>query len=188
MADILFVDVILLWIACAEGDGKLLIMIDRTCGWEATVRLLRERIAHKCAVDPQYCLTPRHVASYPPLRGESGSAEARQNVLQDFNRPSNGDGSDIAIMVADSKEAGEGVSFNAVRRLYLANVPDSWLEYQQVVGRAVRAFSHFHLHKDDSVVSVKAYVGKHRMACQALPVYVLHSPSKQGLNKRFSLP
>ena len=159
-------DILLDWQeSCSQAPGgesncKLLVMIDRRCGWQALVRLLRERARNDTQGPHQslYNLREDQVCSYPPLPDDARSISAA-DLLERFNRPANSDGSDIAVMIADSKEASEGVSFKAVRRLYLANVPLSWLEYQQLVGRAVRAFSHSHLELADQEVAVKMYVG-----------------------------
>ena len=43
------------------------------------------------------------------------------------------------VMVADATQCSEGVSFLAVRRLHLADVPASPSAFVQSVGRAIRA-------------------------------------------------
>jgi hypothetical protein len=120
------------------------------------VKLLQERVQD----DDDCDLKVDQIASYPPLPPLPGGPTATASqVLADFNAPANSDGSSTAIMVADSNEASEGLSFMSVRRLYLANAPSSWLEYQQVVGRAVRSFSHHALVEPDRTVTVKVYIG-----------------------------
>ena len=140
--------------ARGESNGKFLVMIDRRCGWEALIRLLQECVRD----DDRFGLSVSQISCYPRLPGSA----VDEDILGRFNMAKNSDGSDVAIMIADSKEASEGVSFTAIRRLYLANVPTTWLEYQQLVGRAVRAFSHSHLAEADRDVAVRLY-------CATLP-------------------
>jgi hypothetical protein len=91
------------------------------------------------------------------MRDERHPSSASE-VLSAFNMLSNSGGDEVSILIVDAREAAEGVSFLAVRRLYLASPPSSWPAYLQLVGRAVRSFSHHALDQSQRTVATKMYV------------------------------
>eukprot|EP00697_Spironema_sp_BW2_P001256 gnl/Spiro4/11692_TR6169_c0_g1_i1.p1 gnl/Spiro4/11692_TR6169_c0_g1~~gnl/Spiro4/11692_TR6169_c0_g1_i1.p1 ORF type:complete len:1269 (+),score=378.98 gnl/Spiro4/11692_TR6169_c0_g1_i1:59-3865(+) len=98
------------------SGGKAVVMLHRLHGWKALCMVVD-------ATARQAGLT---VGCYPPcLPHELDAAPA--SILQRFNHPDNDNASDLGVLVVDAREAGEGCSFFAVRRLYLADVPPSWL-------------------------------------------------------------
>eukprot|EP00927_Polykrikos_kofoidii_P008300 TRINITY_DN13440_c0_g1_i1.p1 TRINITY_DN13440_c0_g1~~TRINITY_DN13440_c0_g1_i1.p1 ORF type:complete len:1158 (+),score=216.61 TRINITY_DN13440_c0_g1_i1:185-3658(+) len=74
--------------------------------------------------------------------------------LADFNSPSNSRGSQYLVLVADANQFSEGVSFFAVRRLYIADVPGSASLFQQQCGRVSRMFGHGNLPVEERKVRV----------------------------------
>eukprot|EP00729_Bicosta_minor_P010995 gene10995-35625_t len=155
-------DVISDW--SADPNTKSIVLIDRTCGWEALFHLIRSKVDKQGGL-----LDPKAIKAYPPPKSEvaggikylkPGEPEPAEpgDVLKEFNQLTNSGGGRVSILIVDSKEAAEGVSFMAVRRLYLATPPLSWLSFQQLVGRAVRSFSHSALEPHQRTVSTKLYV------------------------------
>ena len=60
-------------------------------------------------------------------------------LIKTFNSKCNIRGEVIKAVIADAKKYGTGISFYGVRNIYLVNPPQNILEYQQYVGRAMRA-------------------------------------------------
>jgi hypothetical protein len=149
-----------------EGNNKSIILVDRTCGFEALFLLLRQKAADRVG-----SLQAKSVLAFPPLFQKSGVPPAwylqpeetheknQTKVLDRFNDLGNSDGNDVAILVVDAREAAEGVSFKSVRTMYLSNPSLNWLQYQQLTGRGVRAFSHNALIEAHRTVKCKMYVG-----------------------------
>lgn len=166
-------DVIKDWVSSDDSNNKSIILIDRRCGFEALFLLLRRKAADRGGSS----LQPSCIKSFPSVSNkkteylESDPAEAplsSTSILDKFNHPSNSDGSKISVLVVDALEAAEGISFKAVRTMYMANPPSSWLNYQQLAGRSVRAFSHNALAAEHRVVKSKMYVGtlpQHAASC-----------------------
>lgn len=135
--------------------GKCAIFIHRRKGLQMLVKLLRH-------------LAPGlDVAQVPAVPGE--------RTLADFNRPSNARGEETKVAVVDTRLAGEGISFLAVRHVVLVDVPDLWADYEQYVGRAVRMCGHHQLPPDDHSVSVAvlcAQLPRPRWLYEAMPAEV----------------
>ena len=152
-------DVLIDWIA--QG-GKAVVMVHRTNGFKGMCTLLNHRAkllnaeAEGKGETDEDAPPPLHVSSYPPcLPHEQDSTPS--DVLQRFNDRSNDQGGSAGVLVVDAKVAGEGVSLFSVRRLYLGDVPWSWMDYQQRVGRVVRFCSHTRLPEEEREVEVKIY-------------------------------
>jgi hypothetical protein len=129
-----------------KRGGKAVVMLHRLHGWKALAFVLH---AMGTAAGVK-------VACYPPCLPHEEHLTL-DSVLETFNDPANDDGSQIAVLVVDAKLAGEGCSFLAVRRLYLADVPPSWQAYQQRVGRVVRFAGHCRLPAEQRSVQVRMY-------------------------------
>jgi hypothetical protein len=78
--------------------------------------------------------------------------------LAEFNAPSNLRGERFRMLVADAAQCSEGVSFFAVRRVLLADVPNSPGQLVQQCGRAIRMFGHHGLPEEEQTVTMTAYV------------------------------
>ncbi|MAE21536.1 MAG: hypothetical protein CMK92_03810 [Pseudomonas sp.] len=82
-------------------------------------------------------------------------------VLAGFNSGYNARGEQINVMLVDSKFYSEGVSFKAVRRIVLVDVPRDWAAYKQLIGRALRFCGHRALPKDEWNVTIELYMAEH---------------------------
>ena len=142
-----------------QGQGKTLIMAHRVPGYKLLLRMLAK------------ALPPGAVMGYPPARTYSEQKDESMLALlgmpHDETRPerckcalcsfNKGSAGAPRVLIADSKECGEGVSFLGVRKLLLVDVPLNAVEYLQRVGRAVRFMGHSSLPVAERQVSVRIY-------------------------------
>ena len=97
---------------------KTLVMVHRSCGHKHLLRMMGKEIGtrHVRGFPAAKTMSERADEQLMPLLGVPHDSMARDGEcrcsLCSFNRPSGGP----SIMVADSKECGEGVSFLGVRR------------------------------------------------------------------------
>ena len=95
-----------------------------------------------------------------PLNGEEVSKTAAKDRndkrLAEFNAPENARGEKMRILVADADKYSEGVTFENVRELILAGVPETHGMLQQRLGRILRMCKHNTLPEDER--NVQAYV------------------------------
>ena len=95
-----------------------------------------------------------------PLNGEEMSKTAAKDRndkrLAEFNAPDNARGEKMRILVADADKYSEGVTFENVRELILAGVPETHGMLQQRLGRILRMCKHDILPEDER--NVQAYV------------------------------
>eukprot|EP00457_Paulinella_chromatophora_P000539 gb/GEZN01000539.1/.p1 GENE.gb/GEZN01000539.1/~~gb/GEZN01000539.1/.p1 ORF type:complete len:1342 (+),score=148.15 gb/GEZN01000539.1/:92-4117(+) len=145
-------DVIHAW---KKERGKAVIIVHRRTGFKAMAMLLE----HMATTTESR--SPLRVASYPPcLDSKEENELGAAGILDLFNQESNRSGTELGVLVADGQIASEGISFLAARRLYLVDVPGSWLDYVQQVGRVVRFHGHRHLGFDKWTVDVFLYVAR----------------------------
>lgn len=113
-------------------QGKSLVLIHRTHASHGMEIYLRNMCAqHGCNVGYLFRCLPRE---------RKAQCEARNaTILRTFNHPNNDDGSIMKVVVADTKDFGEGVSFFKVRNLALVNPPNTWSAYKQQIGRVLRS-------------------------------------------------
>eukprot|EP00408_Alexandrium_pacificum_P010459 CAMPEP_0171213176 /NCGR_PEP_ID=MMETSP0790-20130122/30509_1 /TAXON_ID=2925 /ORGANISM="Alexandrium catenella, Strain OF101" /LENGTH=693 /DNA_ID=CAMNT_0011678875 /DNA_START=15 /DNA_END=2093 /DNA_ORIENTATION=- len=78
--------------------------------------------------------------------------------LAGFNAQSNRRGEQYRVLVADAVTCSEGVSFFAVRRVHLADVPAAPSALIQSVGRAIRMYGHRGLPKEEQTVTTILHV------------------------------
>lgn len=134
-------------IASFARDGKVLVLMHRANGMKLFARLL-ESVLNKMDADDS-------LRTSVELYDKGKAADA---ALQRFNAPSNVDGSEVRVAVADTKEFSEGVSFFGVRHIVIASPPLSWAAYKQQLGRALRSCGHAALPPDQRTVRVHLYV------------------------------
>jgi superfamily II DNA or RNA helicase len=60
-------------------------------------------------------------------------------LLAQFNAPENSDGHQLHIALVDAKFYSEGVDFKSVRRVILVDIPSSYADYVQRIGRVLRS-------------------------------------------------
>eukprot|EP00928_Gymnodinium_smaydae_P047584 TRINITY_DN3176_c0_g2_i1.p1 TRINITY_DN3176_c0_g2~~TRINITY_DN3176_c0_g2_i1.p1 ORF type:complete len:1292 (-),score=332.34 TRINITY_DN3176_c0_g2_i1:386-4261(-) len=99
---------------------KSLVLIARRSGYNAIVALM-QRAGREAT---------------PPFN------VATMENLSEFNSPENARGERFLVLIADSAECGEGISFKAVRRQFMADVPESPAAFIQYCGRANRMYGH----------------------------------------------
>ena len=75
-----------------------------------------------------------------------------------YNSTGNARGEILRVLVIDAKSCSEGVSFFGVKQLHLVDMPTSWSNYVQRVGRAVRAFGHKDLPPGEREVEVHLHM------------------------------
>eukprot|EP00929_Paragymnodinium_shiwhaense_P052198 TRINITY_DN26150_c0_g1_i1.p1 TRINITY_DN26150_c0_g1~~TRINITY_DN26150_c0_g1_i1.p1 ORF type:complete len:1206 (-),score=318.92 TRINITY_DN26150_c0_g1_i1:652-4227(-) len=115
---------------------KSLVLISRGSGYRAMLDIMRQAAA----------------AAQPPF--EVASIEQ----LAEFNSSENLRGDRLLCMVADAAQCSEGISFNAVRRLHLVDVPDTPTIFAQQCGRASRMLGHSGLRPEEQTVGIVLHV------------------------------
>merc|ERR1719375_1937145 len=114
---------------------KALVLVSRRTGYTAMLALMRE-IAK---------------AAMPPFQ------VATMERLAEFNSLDNLRGEKYLVLVADAAECGEGVSFMAVRRQFIADVPVSPTAFVQQCGRVNRMYGHRGLESAEQTVTTQIY-------------------------------
>lgn len=122
--------------AVAASSEKALVMTSRACGYNVVLELLRLLGAE----------------TKPPFR------VATLEDLSSFNNVSNLRGEVYRVLVADAAQCSEGLSFLAVRRAFLTDVPESHSQLVQMCGRALRMFGHRGLAENEQTVTYHLYV------------------------------
>jgi len=123
-------------LAVASSMEKALVITGRCSGYLVMLELLRQ-VAER---------------SNPPFR------VAGIDELADFNHVSNLRGELYRVLVADASQCSEGISFLAVRRVHLTDVPALHSQFVQQCGRAVRMFGHRGLPDSEQQVIMQLYV------------------------------
>eukprot|EP00931_Biecheleriopsis_adriatica_P017681 TRINITY_DN1258_c0_g2_i1.p1 TRINITY_DN1258_c0_g2~~TRINITY_DN1258_c0_g2_i1.p1 ORF type:complete len:1809 (-),score=529.86 TRINITY_DN1258_c0_g2_i1:7-5433(-) len=150
--------------AVIASPEKAVIMIGRTSGYIVMLELMKHLAAK---ADPPF-------------------AVATMNELSEFNHSSNLRGEAYRVLVADSLQCSEGVSFLAVRRTYLTDVPVSPSGFIQQCGRAIRMYGHRGLPEEEQTVTTQMYVTTFpkwmrasSLACWALRAQKKHTSGKE---------
>ncbi|KAK3287557.1 hypothetical protein CYMTET_4948 [Cymbomonas tetramitiformis] len=137
----------------AQPAGKSMVLIHREHGYKALLHCLKAHLHDHVTL-----------GRWPPEERTDrcrGVATCRCD-LHRFNDPvSNLHGEDIRVLVVDAKEVSEGESFFAVRHMYMVDVPETWSQYQQRVGRVVRFRGHHALPRAERRVAVHLYMAQH---------------------------
>ncbi|CAJ1372495.1 unnamed protein product [Effrenium voratum] len=150
--------------AVLASEQKAVIMIGRTSGYVVMLELMK------------------HLASQadPPV------GVATMNELSEFNHCSNIRGEIYRVLVADSLQCSEGVSFLSVRRTFLADVPVAPSGFIQQTGRAIRMYGHRGLPEEEQTVTTQLFVSilpkwmrSSSLACWALRAQKKHSSGKE---------
>ncbi|CAK9040704.1 Nucleoside triphosphatase I (NPH-I) (Nucleoside triphosphate phosphohydrolase I) (NPH I), partial [Durusdinium trenchii] len=143
---------------------KAVIMIGRTSGYVVMLELMK-RLAAKAE---------------PPFQ------VATMNELSEFNHVSNLRGQIFRVLVADSLQCSEGVSFLSIRKTYLADVPVSPSGFIQQCGRSIRMYGHRGLPEEEQTVTTQLYVSmlpkwmrSSSLACWALRAQKKHTRGKE---------
>jgi len=111
---------------------------------------------------------------------------ATMNELSEFNHCSNLRGEVFRVLVGDSLQCSEGVSFLSVRKTYLADVPVSPSGFIQQCGRSIRMYGHRGLPEEEQTVTTQLYVTmlpkwmrSSSLACWALRAQKKHTSGKE---------
>jgi len=123
-----------------DNAEKALVLIARSSGLEALLEHLRERSA-ALPTDLQFGV-------------------ATMEELAEFNAPNNLRGEKFRVLVADAAQCSEGVSFFAVRKLHLAEVPATPSGLVQAVGRAIRMYGHRGLPAEEQTVTTQLWIAE----------------------------
>ncbi|CAE7944868.1 unnamed protein product, partial [Symbiodinium sp. KB8] len=150
--------------AVASSPLKAVIMIARTSGYTVMLELMK------------------HMAA----KAEPPFSVATINELSEFNHCSNLRGEVFRVLVADSMQCSEGVSFLSVRRTFLADVPVSPSGFIQQCGRAIRMYGHRGLPAEEQTVTTQLFVTmlpkwmrSSSLACWALRAQKKHTSGKE---------
>jgi hypothetical protein len=135
-----------------KAEGKVIVLTSKRHGLYAMIELIERNKAFKPLRGKVATLIGNketvsdgvHPAENRPRcpdggKGDRGEACAKANFDAIANRY--GDRSPKAL-VLNSKHFSEGVDFKDVRLVILLDVPTSWSEYEQKIGRAIRSCSH----------------------------------------------
>ena len=153
--------------------GKTLVLVHSAHGFKLLLRLLGARFPGE--VLGYVGCNPSAIAKWDDeikaLIGDKHSdAEKVKGCcgchICKFNAPTNLQGEEYRIMVADAKFCSEGVSFLAVRQLSLVDMPETASDFLQRVGRAVRFNGHAGLPPKESIVRLRLY-------CATLPAEIV---------------
>ena len=77
-------------------------------------------------------------------------ADADKYLVDLFNSPANIRGDVIKAAILEPKTYGTGISFFGVRNVYIVNPPTNFADYQQYIGRAMRACRSHHIYEDEN--------------------------------------
>mmetsp|Transcript_60600 Transcript_60600/g.107585 ORF Transcript_60600/g.107585 Transcript_60600/m.107585 type:complete len:1815 (-) Transcript_60600:188-5632(-) len=94
------------------------------------------------------------------MRHETPFWVATMDELAEFNHVSNIRGEVYRVLVADAAQCSEGISFLAVRRTFISDVPASPSHFLQQCGRAIRMYGHRGLPQEEQTVITQLYVAK----------------------------
>lgn len=122
----------------AASPEKAVVLIRRQSGYNVILELLRQVAA----------------TSNPPF------GVATIDELAEYNHVSNIRGEKFRVLVADSLQCSEGVSFLAVRRTFLCDVPGAPSALVQQCGRSIRMFGHRGLPEEEQTVTNRLYIAK----------------------------
>lgn len=118
-----------------KGKEKAVVMLTREMGYKVLLEVLRKTGKNK------------------------GFKVATLDELSDFNDPKrNLRGERFRIMVVESSQAGEGVQFKHVRRLYLVDVPLRHSDVVQRASRCVRMGGHAELPVEERQLAVEMHL------------------------------
>jgi len=146
----------------ASSPEKAVIMTNRTTGYIVMLELMK-LVASKAE---------------PPF----GVASVDQ--LAEFNHVSNLRGEKYRVLVADAIQCSEGVSFLAVRRTFLTDVPTSPSLFVQQCGRAIRMYGHRGLPLEEQTVTNQLYVATlPKWMRSSLACWAFRSQKKLGSGK-----
>lgn len=87
---------------------------------------------------------------------ESATVDTREKYRQIFNHPSNKDGKNIKIIIG-SPIISEGITLKNVRQVHLLEPSWNMSRINQIIGRAVRNYSHHDLPEADRNVEIYKY-------------------------------
>eukprot|EP00930_Biecheleria_cincta_P082500 TRINITY_DN72220_c0_g1_i1.p1 TRINITY_DN72220_c0_g1~~TRINITY_DN72220_c0_g1_i1.p1 ORF type:complete len:1530 (-),score=379.41 TRINITY_DN72220_c0_g1_i1:273-4862(-) len=119
----------------AKGKEKAVVMLTREMGYKVLLEVLRKTGKNK------------------------GFKVATLDELSDFNDPKrNLRGERFRVMVVESSQAGEGVQFKHVRRLYLVDVPLRHSDVVQRASRCVRMGGHQELPVEERQLAVEMHL------------------------------
>jgi len=118
-------------------SSKAVVLVARNSGMDALIAHLR-RVAADGGGGPSF-----GVATMDELAAFNSSANLRGELYR--------------VLVADSTQCGEGVSFFTVRRVLLADVPTTPSALVQAVGRSIRMYGHYGLPDDEWTVNTTLY-------------------------------
>jgi len=136
---------------CASTE-KAIVMTSRMSGYVVMLELMR----------------------FLSAKQETPFGVATMEELSEFNHVSNLHGEIYRVLVADANQCSEGVSFLAVRRTYISDVPVSPSQFIQQCGRSIRMYGHRGLPDEEQTVTTNLYVSifpkwmKSSLACWAL--------------------
>eukprot|EP00443_Scrippsiella_acuminata_P089357 CAMPEP_0115558448 /NCGR_PEP_ID=MMETSP0271-20121206/99438_1 /TAXON_ID=71861 /ORGANISM="Scrippsiella trochoidea, Strain CCMP3099" /LENGTH=1230 /DNA_ID=CAMNT_0002992453 /DNA_START=20 /DNA_END=3709 /DNA_ORIENTATION=- len=122
----------------AAESSKAVVLVARNSGMDALITHLRRLAASG--------------------DGKPAFGVATMDELAAFNSSANLRGELYRVLVADSTQCGEGVSFFTVRRMLLADVPASPSALVQAVGRSIRMYGHYGLPDEEWTVTTTLYV------------------------------
>lgn len=127
---------------------KSLILIHRSTGFKALLEIFKEISKAKLFPNCKFCYTKAY------------DKHDSKNIIE-FSKKNNLKGKKIKIIIADSSQFGEGVSFLGVREMYLFNPSLTYSDYLQLRGRVIRACSSHHaLPKSERNVTINICIGE----------------------------
>ncbi|CAJ1355828.1 unnamed protein product [Effrenium voratum] len=145
--------------AVAKSSAKALVLTARACGFRVVLELLRRKARE----------------AEPPFQ------VATMNELSSFNHISNAQGSCYRVLVANAAECSEGISFLAVRHVYLTEVPRSHGRFIQICGRALRMFGHHCLPQAERSVTYHLFLATlPPWICTPLAAWAFRAQPRRG--------
>jgi superfamily II DNA or RNA helicase len=141
-----------------ERCEKQLIIVHRKNGIKAMMAVLdayaSSGMNYACKKGSYAMLYDRET----PTQRKKNDPTSATAILKRFNAANNIRGEHLRVLVIDAKYYSEGVSFKDCRLLHLVDVPESWKDYKQRIGRVIRLCGHNRLPKDERVLELFMYI------------------------------
>lgn len=143
--------------------GKVLILCDRTRGFNTLIKLWKLNQSNQEYVE-SVCETKGQcwIGLEDPKRQNAEQKRKKRGVLQTFNdNDDNMNGEKLKVIIADANAYKEGVSFKGVRHVILVDIPPTWKDYQQIIGRVLRLCAYNQFQPSRRNVTIYMYIAKH---------------------------
>lgn len=165
-----------------ETDGKAIVLTAQANGFFSLMQMIDTHEAFRDLRGRVHPLLGSKHTTRPDYRPQicdgASQGQAYTNCMQrQFNESTNSMGDETKALVLNADQFSEGIDFKDVRRVILLDIPKSWANLRQRVGRAIRHCSSKRLPADMRTVEIFQLVG-------ALPPYAKVNKGRDVLDLR----